>query len=142
MRVPHIVLIEDNPGDVFLIRLALEENDIPHTFARFSNGADAVHTLCHAAPDDMQVPDAILLDLNTPHMDGFEAVRKFKLSPRLSQVPLAIITSSRASTDRNRAELLGAYFIEKPTQLADFISSVGSAVKAMLTSVTVTLQRS
>ncbi|HZO52577.1 MAG TPA: response regulator [Bryobacteraceae bacterium] len=139
MRVPHIVLIEDNPGDVMLVRLALEENGIPHTLTQYSSGADAVHTLCDAPADSTPVPDVILLDLNTPHMDGFDAVRKFNLSPQFSQVPLAILTSSRARSDKHRAELLGARFIEKPTQLDDFLSSVGNAVKEMLERVTATL---
>lgn len=139
MKAPHIVLIEDNPGDVMLVRLALKENDIQHTLTHFSSGADAVRVLCDTSSGTASVPDVILLDLNTPQMDGFEAVQRFKDSPQLSQIPLAILTSSRASVDKRRAEELGADFIEKPTQLQDFLSSVGNAVKGMLERVTTSL---
>jgi len=125
----QIVLIEDNPADVFLIQKALKENGIDYSLAQFRVGADAVRELCSA---DNPVPDMILLDLNTPRTDGFEALRTLKETPRLSGVPIAILTSSRARQDKHRAMLLGARYIEKPSGLDDFLSTVGGAVKEML----------
>jgi CheY-like chemotaxis protein len=97
----------------------------------FESGRDAVRVLCSAA-DDLVVPDAILLDLNTPSTDGFEALHQLKDCPRLSRVPIAILTSSRAQRDKHRAALQGARYIEKPSQLQDFLSSVGNALREML----------
>jgi chemotaxis family two-component system response regulator Rcp1 len=131
MKPAHIVLIEDNPGDVVLVKLALRENDIPHSLTEFESGRDAVRILC-AETGDAIVPDAILLDLNTPGTDGFDVLHQLKDCPRLSRVPIAILTSSRAQSDKRRAAVQGARFIEKPSQLQDFLSSVGSSVKAML----------
>jgi CheY-like chemotaxis protein len=74
----------------------------------------------------------IFLDLNTPRVDGFEVLRTFKGTPRLSGVPIAILTSSRARSDKQRAATLGARYIEKPSQLDDFLSAVGQAAKEML----------
>ena len=54
---------------------------------------------------DAAVPDAILLDLNTPRSEGCEVLIKLKLLPRLSQVPLAILTSLQTSSDRRRVGL-------------------------------------
>lgn len=86
MNLPRIVLIEDNPGDVELVKLALRENGIAYALTEFECGRDAVDILC-AETDDVIVPDAILLDLNTPQTDGFEVLQKLRDCPRLSRVP-------------------------------------------------------
>ena len=76
--------------------------------------------------------DAVLLDLNTPRTDGFEALLKLRQSPRLAEVPIAILTSSRALSDKHRAAIHGVRYIEKPSRLADFLASVGQAIKEMV----------
>lgn len=131
MDKARIVLIEDNPGDVLLVEMALKENGIPYELTQFENGAEAVRVLC-APGSDVPVPDAILLDLNTPRSDGFHVLIQLMQSARLSHVPIAILTSSRASSDRHRALLQNARYIQKPSQLADFLTTVGQAVKEML----------
>ena len=127
----QIVLVEDNPGDVLLVKLALKENGIPFEMTQFNNGSEALKALSAPAADAF-VPDAILLDLNTPKTDGFEVLIQLRESPRLSQVPIAIITSSQTASDRQRATIQNVRFIKKPTQLAEFLTSVGQAVKEML----------
>ena len=131
MNKARIVLIEDNPGDVLLVEMALQENGIAYNLERFENGAEALRVLTAAAPD-APVPDAILLDLNTPRSDGFHVLIQLMQSARLSHVPIAILTSSRASSDKHRALLQNARYIQKPSQLADFLATVGNAVKEML----------
>jgi CheY-like chemotaxis protein len=131
----QIVLIEDNSADVFLVELALKENGIAYELTRFKNGQEAVDSLCAPGPaaTDAFAPDAILLDLNTPKSDGFHVLGQLRQNPRLSDVPIAIITSSQARSDKYRTSLLGAVrYIEKPSQLEDFLKTVGGAVKEML----------
>jgi CheY-like chemotaxis protein len=132
MTPARIVLIEDNPADVLLFELALKESGIVYELTRYANGEDAVRSLCD--PDAMAtpLPDAILLDLNTPRSDGFQVLIKFRKSPRFATVPIAIITSSRATNDKHRAQLQGTRLIEKPSQLQEFLAIVGGAVKEML----------
>ena len=132
MKPVQIVLIEDNPGDVFLFEMALKENGIPCQLTWFDNGAEALLVLCAPEEANAFVPDAILLDLNTPRSDGFQVLIKLKQFPRLSQVPLAILTSSQASSDRHRAVLQNVRFIQKPAHLEEFLATVGLAVKEML----------
>jgi CheY-like chemotaxis protein len=132
MKSAQIVVIEDNPADVLLIRKALEQNGIEHSLTRFENGADAIRALCVDTYDEMLVPDAILLDLSMPRMDGFTALHRLREVPRLAGVPIAILTSSRDSQDKHRASIQGVRYIEKPSQLDDFLKSVGRAVKSML----------
>ena len=128
----QIVLIEDNPADVHLVEIALKERGIAHSLTRFESGQEAVRVLCGQSVIGNVVPDAILLDLNTPRTDGFEALRSLKQSPRLAGVPIAILTSSRAQADRHRAQIQGARYIQKPSQLKEFLSTVGEAVHQML----------
>ena len=133
MNAPRIVLIEDNPADVFLVELALTENGISCELTKFASGREALSVLC--APDGAAgafVPDAILLDLNTPKSDGFQILSTMKQFPRLSKVPIAVITSSSANSDKQRTALLGARYIQKLSSLDAFLASVGQAVKEML----------
>lgn len=132
MKPAQIVLIEDNPADVVLVRLALNENGIAHVLTHFESGEEAARSLSAGSESESFVPDAILLDLNTPGTDGFEALQKLREYPRLSDVPIAILTSSRDRKDKHRAGMEGARYIEKPSQLNEFLTSVGQAVKAML----------
>ena len=134
MKSAQIVLIEDNPADVLLVKLALKENGILHELTQFDSGEEAIRTLCADPKSQAFVPDAILLDLNTPRTDGFEALHRLREFPRFSDVPIAILTSSREQKDKHRASSQGTRYIEKPSQLNEFLTSVGLAVKAMLSS--------
>lgn len=132
MKPAQIVLIEDNPADVLLVKKALRENGIDHSLTQFESGIEAIRVLCAANPDSYFVPDAILLDLNTPRTDGFEALHRLMEFPRFAGVPIAILTSSRDRKDKHRAALQGARYIEKPSQLSEFLTSVGGTVREML----------
>ena len=135
MNAAKIVLIEDNPGDVFLVEMALKESGILYEMTRFQNGEEAVASLC--APDGPSTktlhPDLILLDLNTPKSDGFEVLGKLRQAPHLAGVPIGIVTSSQAESDKHRVGIIGRIrYIEKPSQLDEFLTTVGRAVKEML----------
>ena len=74
MKAAQIVLIEDSPADIFLVELALKESGVIYELTKFKSGEEALRVLC--PPEGTQinafVPDAILLDLNTPKSDGFQ----------------------------------------------------------------------
>jgi len=135
MKTAKVVLVEDNPGDVLLVELALEENNVACEIIRFSDGEEALRSLCAADGSGANGfrPDVILLDLNTPKSNGFDVLKQLKETPHLAGVPVAIVTSSRALSDKQRAEELGAArYVEKPSELDEFLSEVGRAVKEML----------
>ena len=135
MSAAQIVLVEDNSADVLLVEMALKGNGIAYELTRFKDGQEAVDALCSSteAPQNPIEPDAILLDLNTPRSDGFAVLGKLRLNPRFSDVPIAVITSSQAASDRHRTGIMGnVRFIEKPSQLEAFLNTVGKAVKEML----------
>jgi two-component system, chemotaxis family, response regulator Rcp1 len=134
MKAAQIVLIEDNPADVYLIELALKESGVTHEMTKFKSGEEALRALCPPEGTETStfVPDAILLDLNTPKSDGFQVLIKLKQVPRLAHVPMAVITSSQAASDKHRTSLQGTRFIQKPAQLQEFLTTVGQAVKDMI----------
>jgi CheY-like chemotaxis protein len=132
MKPAQIVLIEDNPADILLVKLALKEHGIAHVLTHFDSGEEAVQKLCSEPNAPSFVPDAILLDLNTPRTDGFEALHRLREFPRLSDVQIAIFTSSRDRKDKHRAGIQGVRYIEKPTGLNEFLTTMGHEVKAML----------
>ena len=134
MKVARIVLVEDNPADVFLVELALKESGVTYELTKFKSGEEALRALClpEGTETSALVPDAILLDLNTPRSDGFQVLIKLKQAPRLAHVPMAVITSSQAPSDKHRTSLQGSRYIQKPTQLEEFLTTVGQAIKEMI----------
>lgn len=134
MSTRRIVLIEDNPGDVLLVEKALEANGVACEMTQFNSGLEALDVLCPPdGTEDLFVPDAILLDLNTPKSDGFNVLVRLKNTPHLADVPIAIITSSQSRRDKARSDALGAArYIQKPSGLDQFVSTVGRAIKEML----------
>lgn len=137
MSLHHVVLIEDNPADVLLVQKAMEANDVACEMTQFDNGQEALKVLCppEGTVAKVFVPDAIILDLNTPKSDGFNVLVRLKNTPHLAEVPIAIFTSSQATIDKTRSSLLGASrYIKKPSGLEEFLSTVGQAIKEMLAS--------
>lgn len=132
---PHIVLIEDNPSDVYLIKLALEQTGIDCDLTNLPNGTEALRRLVPAggdAPAPARI-DLILLDLNTPGCDGFEILARMRAERTLRNVPIAIVTSSASRADKQQAASMGAAgYLEKPTTLAEFLDKIGSGVKDLL----------
>ncbi|MEW6300071.1 MAG: response regulator [Thermodesulfobacteriota bacterium] len=131
-QTARLVLVEDNPADVYLIKKALQENHIRCEVTHFEDGEDALAALLSEGEGAL-LADAILIDLNTPRSEGLEVLKTLRQAPRLADVPIGILTSSEAPADRQRAALLGAArYIHKPTELADFLRQVGLGVKELL----------
>lgn len=135
MSTSRIVLIEDNPADVLLVKKALEANSVACEMTQFDNGLEALKVLCppEVTEANLFVPDAILLDLNTPKSNGFDVLIRLRNTPHLADVPIAIITSSQARSDKARSNNLGAVrYIQKPSGLDEFLTTVGRAIKEIL----------
>ena len=131
----QIVVVDDNPADVFLIEEALRENQISCKITRFEDGEQAVRALCNGGIErgEVAMPDLILLDLNMPRSEGLEVLKQIRQNKRLAKVPVAILTSSVSPRDRADAESEGAArFVAKPTDLDAFLRTVGAAAKELL----------
>jgi CheY-like chemotaxis protein len=133
-RVSWIVLVEDNPGDVALVREALYEYGIRSELTVLFDGERAVELFDRLDRDRMRCPDLVLLDLKLPKRDGHEILERMRASAQCAHVPVVIVTSSNAGEDRDKAAKLGATrYIRKPHRLDEFIQ-LGAVFKELLTS--------
>ena len=130
LKIVRIVLVEDNPADVLLIRTALREKGIACELTCFEDGRKALKGLARRGGE---APDLILLDLNLPDTEGVEVLGKIRSMPRLLDVPVVILTSSESPSDMQRAARMGATrFLRKPSGLEDFFREVGRSVAEIL----------
>jgi CheY-like chemotaxis protein len=117
----HILLVEDNPGDVRLTREALDESEHPYRLSVATDGVRAMDFLRRASDGREDRPDIILLDWNLPRMDGKEVLAEIKADPNLRVIPVVVLTTSRARGDVERAyELQANCFITKPVDVTQF----------------------
>ena len=118
-RDPVILLIEDNPGDVLLIKEALQEIGSSVSLQSVRDGEAALAFLqCDEPHGDVPSPTLVLLDLNLPRMNGLEVLRRIRDDKRLHALPVIILTTSEAPEDVERAYALQANaYITKPANL-------------------------
>lgn len=118
----HILLVEDNPADVLLVREAIRTSPLEADVIIAYDGEQALNFLEH----QNVAPDAIVLDLNLPGMDGFSILEKYR--PK-DKPPVMVLTSSDRSEDRKRALDLGAKdYVVKPPTFSEFIQTVQGAL--------------
>ena len=130
----QVLLAEDNPADIYLIRQALRDHQVPCDVQVVEDGRSAIqfvsamekHTL------DLRRPDLILLDLNLPQHDGIEILKLIRSSHELAHTPVAILTSSDSPRDRHAVDELGiTRYIRKPSDLQAFLD-IGNTIKEIL----------
>ena len=129
----EILLAEDNPADVYLIRRALREHGVDHTVRVSSDGKDTLQVLSREGAYAERQPVAlIILDLNLPRHDGIEILERLRATEEFDQVPVVVLTSSDSPRDRQSANRLGAtLYIRKPTSLEQFLA-LGQLFKGLL----------
>jgi chemotaxis family two-component system response regulator Rcp1 len=126
----HILVVEDNPGDVYLLGKTLKNLEISYELTTYVDGEQAIRAL---QKDDCATPDLIILDLNLPRREGFEVLQTIRGKPSMVGVPVAILTSSDAAKDRHRISVTGhERYIHKPPELEDFLKEVGQAIEDLL----------
>jgi CheY-like chemotaxis protein len=128
----RILLAEDNDGDVFLVRRALEKRGLLHELVVAHNGEEALGWLDGHASEKAPAPHLILLDLNLPRVDGLQILSHVRKSDSFSCTPVIVLTSSDSPKDRQMALELGAnLYFRKPTDLASFMD-LGRIIEELL----------
>lgn len=124
----NILLVEDNPADAELTRLAMEDIKMINSLHVVNDGIQALDFLCRrGAFEKAPRPDLILLDLNLPRKDGREVLAEIKVDEKLKTIPIVILTSSSAEEDILRTYKLHANaYITKPVDLDQFVRVVRS----------------
>lgn len=125
-RPIHILLVEDNPGDMRLTTEALKEGKVRNTLSWAKDGVEALDFLYKRGQfSDAETPDLILLDLNLPKKNGREVLEELKNHPALKSIPVVVLTTSRAEEDILRSyELHANCYIIKPVDLDKFMAVV------------------
>lgn len=112
-----VLLVEDNEANRYLATFLLESSGMHVVHA--ANGIEAV------ARAREQRPDVILMDIQMPEMDGYEAARLIREHPELADTPLIAVTSYAMVGDREKAMKLGFVgYIEKPIATETFVTQI------------------
>lgn len=123
--------MEDNPGDVFLVRRALDLSRIEYEMDLAKDGEEAIALVRRAEAGEFSV-DLMLVDLNLPRYDGGQVVAAARAGTALGKTPIIIMTSSDSTHDRVRVLSLGAsLYFHKPADVNAFME-VGKLVKAAM----------
>jgi CheY-like chemotaxis protein len=127
-RSIEILLVEDNPGDVNLTRIALADREINVNLSVVTDGVEAIDFLKRQGLYAQAVhPDLILLDWNLPRKDGREVLIEIKADERLQRIPVVVLTTSQAEEDILRAyDLHANCYITKPLDFNQFVHIIQS----------------
>jgi CheY-like chemotaxis protein len=121
MKTVKILVVEDSPSDVRLIREALREAPMVVHITVARDGVEAMDYLHHCKTAYLPLPDLILLDLNLPRKNGREVLTEVKTDPELKQIPVLVMTSSYDEDDIAQAYSLNANcYIRKPNDLMEY----------------------
>ncbi len=140
MLTKTILLVEDNPDDRELMKLAFAQGEITHNLIVVSDGIEALDYLHKQASNSNSgvakdlslagMPSLIILDLNLPKINGIEVLRRIRADPRTRLLPVIIISSSTEPQDLIDSYINGCNsYIRKPihfTQLQIFVREIST----------------
>jgi CheY-like chemotaxis protein len=126
MKPAHILLVEDNEGDIILTLEAFEESKIKTNISVVKNGQEALDFLFRQGEFvSAQKPDIIILDINIPIFNGHEVLKKIKEDPNLKRIPVIMLTTSSNKKDIHLTyENHGNSFITKPINMDEFLDAI------------------
>jgi two-component system, response regulator len=123
MKNETLLLVEDDPQAVILLRRIFKKRGLDVTVAVASDGAEALQYLTGPVTEEQtlhELPALVLLDLDLPKVHGFEVLKRMRAHPRTKTLPVIILTSDR-ETDAATGYTLGANsFMRKPLDFEEF----------------------
>ena len=128
MEPIHILLVEDNEGDIFLITEALHESKITNHLSTVRDGWEAIQFLeKKGLYAQERTPDLILLDVNLPKMNGHEVLVAVKSNESIKHIPVIMLTTSSSEKDiyLSYKNYVNCY-ITKPIDAGNFLKVVTS----------------
>lgn len=126
LKLAHILLVEDNEGDILLTLDAFEESKLETKVSVARNGQEALDFLNKKGEfAKAQRPDIILLDINIPIFNGFEVLHEIKQDEILKKIPVIMLTTSSNQKDIDKAykNYCNSY-IKKPLEMEEFIKAI------------------
>jgi len=126
MKSIHILLVEDNEGDIMLIEEAFDEVNLTRDMSVLKDGEKAIKFLKKEGKySDAGVPDLIILDVNLPRVNGHEVLQFIKFDEKLKHIPVIMLTTSSSDKDimlsyENHANC----YMTKPVEVDDFLAAI------------------
>lgn len=128
MNPIHILLVEDNEGDIVLTIDALSDGKIKNSVSVVRDGWQAMNFLEQKGQfEKVGRPDLILLDINLPKLNGHEVLKRIKENPQIQHIPIIMLTTSSSEAD-----ILKSYqnyvncFITKPVETGKFLEVIAT----------------
>jgi len=120
-------VVEDNPGDIRLIKEAFKDTDISYDITVAKDGMEALEILEDRIKNSSRMPNLITLDLNLPRMDGIELLKEIKRDERLKAIPIIILTTSHKEEDiRETYQHNVNAYLTKPAELDQYTEIIQS----------------
>lgn len=134
-----ILIVEDNPGDVRLIKEVFKDGKVVNSLIVAKDGVEALAILRDPSNEP---PDLILLDLNLPRKTGLEVLDEIKNDPGLKRIPVIVLTTSSNEEDVLKSyNLFASAYLTKPVDLNEFIAVVRKLENFWLTVVKFPMKR-
>ena len=130
-KLRNVLVVEDNPDDFELTRLAFAENGCDASLYCARNGQECMDYLRQQGPyAGAKMPDMVLLDINMPVMDGFEVMTRIAADANLRHLPVIILTTSDAEEDILRMyRLRCSAYVVKPADFNEFTRAVRTLIE-------------
>lgn len=128
MKPIHILLVEDNEGDIFMTQEAFEGFKIKNKISVARDGKEAIDFLLKENKyKEIADPDLVILDINLPKKSGHEVLKSIKENPKTQHIPVIMLSTSSSDKDislsyQNRANC----FITKPIEADEFMKAITS----------------
>ena len=137
MEAIHILLVEDNIGDIMLTREAFEAIMPSLKLSVVKDGYEAIEFMNKHGPySEVSPADMILLDINLPRKNGFEVLSYIKASQEFKPIPVIMFSTSSSEADIKRCyENSGTCFITKPFNFNDFHNVIESIINFWIVTV-------
>jgi DNA-binding response OmpR family regulator len=127
-KLGRILMVEDDPKDVELSLMALEDYNLANEVIVLGDGAEALDYLyCRGnyAGRSSENPAVLLLDLKLPKVDGLELLQVIKSDEKLKAIPVVVLTSSREERDMVTSYKLGVNaYVVKPVDFHEFVNAI------------------
>ena len=120
--MPHILLVEDNPGDILLVKESFRGIATPYQLSIAKDGQQALDFMASTLTNPaFSKPDLILMDLNLPKIGGHEVLAQLKSQVEFRHIPVVILSTSEAPADIAKSYALAANcYLCKPADLDEF----------------------
>ncbi|MBA3708200.1 MAG: response regulator [Planctomycetes bacterium] len=122
---PSIFMVDDNPGDIALVHLALEDAGVKANLRKAHDGGVAIAQLgAMAKASDQPLPNLILVDLNMPRVTGWDVLTFLRGNDALSRIPTFVLSTSESPKDLARCQELGYACWNKPSRYEDYAALI------------------